>query len=217
VDALADRVPPAGQREYRSVVAELERLEALLDGMLAFAAAQNTAHHVVAGDGEQDVGCPVLAVVQDRIDAWAQAAARGDVRLAGLSAAPPDGELTARCPERDLAQILDVLLDNGIRYAGQGATITVAVQAIPGRVQIVVTDDGPGLTAAERALATTRFWRGSGRGAQGSGLGLAIAAQLAEAHHGDLQLGAGSPSGLAVTVCLPTTPAPDHGGTDRHP
>jgi signal transduction histidine kinase len=109
-----------------------------------------------------------------------------------------DTSFEVRCPEHDLSQVLDVVLDNAIKYGGSRVTVSCTPSAI------TVRDNGPGLSSEELTMATTRFWRSRRSGhPRGSGLGLPIADRLVTAHGGRLLLQANEP-GLAVTIELPT-------------
>jgi signal transduction histidine kinase len=193
----------AGQAEgttYRATVAEVERLEKLLDGLLALALAESTATRVAAGAADEP--CDLAAVLAERVDAWRPAADD-----AGAVLVPPlghDEPVTVRCPEGELAQILDVLLDNAVHYAGRGAKITTDWESGADTATLVVRDDGPGLSTEDRARATERFWRAGGEGApRGTGLGLAIAHQQVRTRGGVLELRQAEPHGLEVRVTLP--------------
>ena len=73
-----------------------------------------------------------------------------------------------------------------------------------------MADDGPGLSADERAAATGRFWRSPrNRGTRGNGLGMTIVDKLAAANGGRLVLAAASPHGLVARLEFP--PAPGRG------
>ncbi|MET1075014.1 MAG: HAMP domain-containing sensor histidine kinase, partial [Umezawaea sp.] len=180
MDTLSARVGPDGT--YGAAVAEVERLESLLDGLLALATAESTATEVAAG-GREPALADLGAVVSDRADFWA------------ADAEVPTGlAILVRCPESDLAQVLDVLLDNAIKH-GAGGRVTMGADRTAGTAWVEVADDGPGLPPDDLALATTRFWRGGGD-SRGTGLGLAIADRLATARGGTLDLAAGGPHGL---------------------
>ncbi|WP_433273093.1 ATP-binding protein [Actinosynnema sp. CS-041913] len=192
MDTLGGQVKPAGVRAYDAGVAEIERLESLLDGLLALASAESTATEVAAGGREPEFA-DVGVVVADRADFW--------------QVPVPDVPMLAvlvRCPESELAQVLDVLLDNAIKYGGGRVEVTVGADRAAGVGWVQVSDDGAGMTAEELSLATARFWRGrSDR--PGTGLGLAIADQLARARGGALELS--SVDGLTARVVLPLEPA----------
>ena len=72
--------------------------------------------------------------------------------------------------------------------------------------EIIVADNGPGLTAEQAAHVFERFYRTDGarsRARGGTGLGLAIAASLAAAHGGDITVDTKPGQGAAFHVRLP--------------
>ena len=114
-------------------------------------------------------------------------------------------EVTRDLPEVEVAgvldQILDVLIDNAIRYAGPGARVELSATETADGVVGWVRDDGPGLEHDEWDLATERFWR-SGDRRTGSGLGLAIAEELAAANGGRVRLRPAEPVGTIAEFSL---------------
>ncbi|MFC7614097.1 ATP-binding protein [Actinokineospora soli] len=179
----------------RSMQVEFDRLESLLDGMLALASADSTATDVAAAGGA--ASCDAVAVLADRLDAW-----HGSADHAGVAFAPPadpPASLPVRCAESELAQVLDVVLDNAVKYAGRGATVRWSAVSRAGRAVLEIADDGPGVPEADLPRLTERFWRGAS--APGSGLGLAIAERLLTARGGRLALSTGP--GLTVHIELP--------------
>jgi len=103
---------------------------------------------------------------------------------------------------RDLLGILlRNLIDNAIRYCPTGSTITVACREIAGMVELSVTDDGPGIPAAERSQVFERFYRRPGQSESGSGLGLSIVRRIAELHQATVLASDGRDGrGTAITV-----------------
>ncbi len=138
-------------------------------------------------------GPPVLTTVElsslatERVNTWG-AMAEGRVELLLIR---PAGPYPVNCMavEGAVEQVLDNLLDNALHAAAASgrddSRITVEVKAGPHVHQLIVTDDGPGLTAEQKQRATDRFWRADQNRA-GTGLGLAVVAALVEASSGDL-------------------------------
>ncbi len=191
MDTLSGQVKPEGLRAYAAGVAEIERLESLLDGLLALASAESAATEVAAGGREPELA-DVGAVAVDRAGFW-------QVPLPET----PALAVLVRCPESDLAQVLDVLLDNAVKYGG-AVRVSLGADRAAGVGWVEVHDDGPGLSEEELALARSRFWRGRS-GQPGTGLGLAIADQLVKARQGVLSLS--SADGFTARVTLPLEPA----------
>jgi signal transduction histidine kinase len=206
VDSLAPRVPAEAQAGYRSLAAEVERLEALLGGLLTLASADRVAAQVQPAD---DAWCWPSTVADARLESWRPAASRAEIQL--VNGLPIELSAVA-CAGSELAQVLDILLDNAIRYAGSGATVTVRAAIHPDTVRLIVEDDGPGLSAPEREQASRRFWRAAKHGERtGTGLGLAIAERLLLSRMGALHVTASDSGGLAVHVILPRAGEPEAG------
>ena len=111
----------------------------------------------------------------------------------------PAGPLVCRSHPLLLRQALGNLLHNAARYAGSGATVTVRLRGEGQGVQLIVTDDGPGVPAADLSRVQERFVRlDTARSTQGSGLGLAIVAACARLHDGRLILEDNAPGLRAV-------------------
>ena len=116
--------------------------------------------------------------------------------------------------------VLNNLLDNALRY-GRSTTdtpsrLTVALELLGEgprpAVRLTVTDNGPGISAAQQQHVMQRWSRGSAGDAlrEGSGLGLAIVAEYARLLKTGLWLGT-APGGQGLQVALlfdaPTGPA----------
>ncbi len=119
-----------------------------------------------------------------------------------------------------LRRILSVLLDNALKYTGEGR-ITVTARATHGgarpSLEVDVADTGIGIPEAERNDLFRPRKRGerASASASGSGLGLWSAARLAASIGGRLALVESSAMGTTFTVRLPlVAPAPDPARAD---
>lgn len=104
----------------------------------------------------------------------------------------------------DLEEMLGNLIDNACKWAASRVVIEVLRDgAGDGQVvRIVVDDDGPGLTPAEREQVARRGRR-LDETKPGSGLGLSIVVELAGLYGGELTLGAAPIGGLRADLTLP--------------
>lgn len=103
-----------------------------------------------------------------------------------------------------LAEMLNNLLDNAIRYTQPGGHITVAVDYQHGGAVLRVEDNGPGIAPEHRERVFERFYRVLGSGQSGSGLGLAIVAEVAKRHGATISLDEGqNRKGTLITVRFP--------------
>ncbi len=89
-----------------------------------------------------------------------------------------------------IGQALANMLDNALKYAEGGGTISIEAAPSPdGRIVLAVADDGPGIPKAERSSVLKRFVRlERSRTSEGSGLGLSLVAAVARAHRAALRL-----------------------------
>ncbi|OYU28432.1 MAG: sensor histidine kinase [Burkholderiales bacterium PBB2] len=128
---------------------------------------------------------------------------------AGIDLGFEAAESCSRCPVRGfeslLREALFNLIDNAIRYAGRGASVTVRVELSDGQAIVEVEDNGPGLPESECEHVFERFVRATHDGT-GCGLGLAIVREIVERHAGRVCLRpvqAQAPFGALVRVTLP--------------
>jgi signal transduction histidine kinase len=181
-------VEPAGRAGLDGAGSEVERLSRVVDGLLALARADRAPSAAVAIE--------LAPMVHERLAAWAAYAEEHDVtldeRLAPVVALATPGRLE---------QVLDNLVANALDVAPRGTKITIAVSAGDMDVELRVTDEGPGMTEAQRARAFDRFWRAGSH--SGTGLGLAIVRRLVEADGGTAELVAPLEGGIDAVVRLP--------------
>ncbi|MFE6622451.1 ATP-binding protein [Streptomyces sp. NPDC057740] len=199
IDSLQLRLPDSATRTYTGVTAELERMEHLLDDLLALAHAEHRAGELAVTD-ERAASCDATAVAAAQTRLWHPVAEQAGVHLEFS----PGPTVLTTCTDGELAQLADILLDNAIKYAGNGARVTTRCFAEGPQAVFEVRDDGPGLAERELPQAGVRFWRSqSNREVRGSGLGLAIAERLVAGRGGHLDLSSAEPHGLVVRVVLP--------------
>lgn len=110
--------------------------------------------------------------------------------------------LTVQADKLLLREAISNLIDNAIRYAGSGTTVTLRAVHSDGHCILEVEDNGPGLQTADLQRVFERFWRASELPG-GCGLGLAIVAEIAQRHGGKAQALAVQPQGLCIRIRLP--------------
>ena len=116
----------------------------------------------------------------------------------------PPGAVAVRGDPNRIAEILDNLLDNAIKYSAENAPIEVWLRVRGTEAVVRVTDHGVGVPASERSMLFTPFFRTSRTAkVHGTGLGLHISQQLAKRHGGRLWLQASSDAGSVFALALP--------------
>lgn len=136
--------------------------------------------------------CDAATVVRDRLAFWSPLAEdQGRRVLADL----PEAPVAVALASEDMADVVDVLLDNVFAHTPDGVGFVVSLRDDGTLVDLTVVDEGPGLPAGDPAARGTS-------GAGSSGLGLDIARRAGAASGGGLVLGSSPSGGAAVTVRL---------------
>ena len=149
----------------------------------------------------------LAALVRDAI-----AAVDHDARCESLDVrtAVPEGQVCVCGDASRLAQVIDNLCSNAIKYTPAGGTLGVALTAGDGAAVLRVADSGIGIPADEREHLFERFFRASTateHGIHGTGLGLAVSKEIVERHGGTIAVTDGdNGAGTAFTVTLPLAP-----------
>ena len=195
LDTLLLRAPPldaAVHDSIESALREVDHLQRTLATLLQIALAESGAP--LASPAAVDVG----ELATELVELFEPVAGAQGVQLQ----CHPEAQALVHGNRQLLAQLLTNLIENGLRYVPAGGSIDVAVRRLAGSVRLVVSDNGPGIAAEDRARAAQPFAR-VGPGKQGgSGLGLSLVAAIARLHRGHLALESNEP-GLRVVVDLP--------------
>jgi two-component system OmpR family sensor kinase len=109
--------------------------------------------------------------------------------------------------DRDrLRQVVDNLFANVRSHTPPGTKVAVGLHPVDGRVELSVSDTGPGLSEEQAAQVFERFYRIDGsraRASGGVGLGLSIVAAVAEAHNGNAEARTTPGGGATFVVAIP--------------
>ncbi len=202
--ALSETETPDGSRDEAAVVIDraLRRMTRLTDDLLALARLESPpmVHEPF----------PARELVEESRAEFASVAAARAIELDAI--APERLELDG--DREALRRALANLLDNALRHTPTGSKVTISVRAAAAGVLLEVTDEGPGLDAAEQEKVFERFWRADGargRNGGGSGLGLAIVKRIAEAHGGSVSISSNPGEGATFALELPVRQMPLRG------
>jgi signal transduction histidine kinase len=200
--AKPDPAPPQTIALAARLRTELDRVDELLDGLLALARAQ---HGDLPGRAALSLDSVVSAALDARADAIA--ARKLTVRhAAGRDGAWVDGSQALLC------RMVDNVIDNAIGHNQDGGWVSVATASAGPAVRLVVETGGPVLDQRQVDQLAQPFRRlGADRtgSENGAGLGLSIVAAVAAAHGGALGLHARADGGLRVSITLPAAAQAD--------
>ncbi len=217
---------PAKQREYfRFITQECRRLSSMIENVLDFA-------RIEQGRKQYEFEpTDVAGLIEQTVKLMEPYAAERGVRL--VSNVPPascrvpgdadgdarqdaGGTIVATIDGQAIQQALINLLDNAIKHSSSGSEVLVALSLNPdcSVLNLAVTDDGPGIPAAEQEKIFERFYRlGSElrRETPGVGIGLSIVKHVVEAHEGKVRVESEVGKGSRFVIELPLNVPPASG------
>jgi two-component system phosphate regulon sensor histidine kinase PhoR len=201
--------PPAQQRFLGIMAEQGARMNRLIDDLLSLSRIELTEHQVPSERVDLAVLVPrLVAGLEPRLT---QRKVRMAVQIAE-DLPPVTGDAD------QMAQVLQNLLDNAVKYGHEGGTVELLVQRAEGAprwparpgVAISVMDQGAGIPPEHLPRLTERFYRvdkGRSRAVGGTGLGLAIVKHIVNRHRGQLSIESKVGVGTTVSVWLPLTQA----------
>lgn len=201
----AARHDPAAQERFLQIMEqEAERMNRLVDDLLSLSRVESEER--VRPRGTVEIGGVLSAVAS----ALRNIAAARDIRIELAGAGRPV-ELAGDADQ--LFQVFANLVENAVKYGGDGGTIRVAVTTtardpvLRGPAAVIsVGDEGPGIDELHIPRLTERFYRVDthrSRELGGTGLGLAIVKHIVNRHRGRLRIASEVGRGSTFTVVLP--------------
>jgi signal transduction histidine kinase len=203
LENIVDGVAESDPTTLRAALAQTERLGRLVTELLDLS--------------RLDAGVVPLRRVKidvsdflDEVIRQAAVTAAGAGRQVDFRVRPPAPLKVEADPGR-LHQVFANLLDNAARHSPPGGTVLVSAEQVADQLRVEVSDEGPGIPAADRSRVFERFSRGGRATGGGTGLGLAIARWVVEMHGGtiavadDPPVAPGAAAGCRIRVSLPIT------------
>ncbi|HVE99155.1 MAG TPA: ATP-binding protein [Mycobacteriales bacterium] len=195
LENLVDGVQPAEPELFATMLAQVERLGRLVSQLLDLSRLES---------GTVPLEREPFAVV-DVLEAAAREARLHRPDAVVEVAVEPRSLVVTGDAER-IHQVVVNLLDNALRHSPPGRPVRAAAAAGPGGGCVLsVTDEGPGVSAAEAGRIFERFYRSDRSRAEpgGSGLGLAIARWVVDLHDGEIGVDLTHRPGCRMVVALP--------------
>ena len=191
------RVEPESGRHLTLMSREAERMSRLIDELLILAGGGSLRRNFRPEPIEPDT---LLIDFADTM--LPQARSRGVHLELEL---PEDAVPAIRADADRVRQMLTILTDNALRYAPEGSTVTLKLEAAGEGCRFYVSDHGPGIPDSEKQHVFDRFYRGSASRSNPDhfGLGLSVALELAKVHGGEVTVSDTPGGGATFTISLP--------------
>jgi heavy metal sensor kinase len=194
------------ESEYREalqhILLEAERTAKLLEELLALARADS------GGEALDIQPVDLLTTLRESTSKWNQVALLRNLQFEerlDVQRLPVTGD------ENALRRVIDILLDNALKYTPSPGKVTLSAEEKNGRVVVSVEDTGIGIAPEDQVRVFERFYqvdKARSRELGGAGLGLAIAQWIVQLHQGSIAVKSAMGRGSVFRVEIPaTTPA----------
>lgn len=193
LQVLKRKYPDLNQ-DLASIQNDVSRGTQVLENLLLLARLDPTNTHQLP-----KIDVNLQAIVSDVIQALQPFALEKDIQITTHIA----DDLSIFANEKLIFTCVRNLVDNAIRYAGQGGHVFIDVQQRQQNVVMTIADDGQSLTEEILQRLGERFYRALGTKTQGSGLGLSICQKIMQLHAGEIHFSKSGYGGLQVTLQLP--------------
>lgn len=101
-----------------------------------------------------------------------------------------------------LRQVFVNILDNALKYTGEGGTISVVASEENGYIRVAISDNGCGIPPEHLPNVKKKFYKAN-QTVRGSGIGLALADEIMRLHSGSLEIESHENVGTVVTIRIP--------------
>ncbi|MDA8353402.1 MAG: ATP-binding protein [Firmicutes bacterium] len=184
--------PSVLEESLAAIEQETARLERSAADLLKLARLENEPEGNLSPlDLVEEVSC--------RVDRWRQVTNRS------FRWDPPTTSIKARISSDHWGELVDILLDNGVRYSEEGTEVRMALRQQKDEAWFEVENDGKGIDEDDLPHVFERFYRGKTEEGQptGTGLGLAIAKEITEKYGGSIHANSEPGQWTRIRVKLP--------------
>jgi len=198
-EAVHDGVLPPSKENFEIIREEAERLEKLVNDLRTLS---------LADAGELYAEFQPVEIDKLLSDIKAHYMVHFNQKRITLDLEPSPVPLQANLDPTRFSQVLMNILDNALRYTPEEGRVVIATKQNGDKVEIIIQDNGDGVTSEDAAHLFDRFYRTDESRTRdsetgGSGLGLAIAKSIVEMHKGKIWAESEKGKGLKVIIQLP--------------
>jgi len=197
IEAYQDGVMEPNQSNISSIHDEIMRLIRLVDGLNEIAQVESGKVNMVKKP--IDFG----GVIDKAISNLKVSFQKKNITLNIISI---EKSLIIKADADRIYQIVYNLLHNALKYTATGGNISITARQQGKNAELIVEDDGIGISKEDTQLIFERFYRvekSRNRSAGGAGIGLSVVKELVEAHQGRIMVDSAIGKGTKFTVILP--------------
>jgi len=178
-----------------SLMTAVRRMERLINDLLDLEALDKGSLRLVRGPAN------AWMIVTEVLD---EMRPRADDKGVGIVAEMPRRAIAIECDKDRIAQILENLIANAIKFSPKGSRVTVRLKEDDGDARFEVADEGPGIADADLPRIFDPFFRAKVAQGRGLGLGLSISLALVRAHDGAIWAESAQGKGATFVFTVPS-------------
>ena len=183
------------QSKARIVRSQAEKLDFLLNALLKTSRLETGTIRIFTGP------CDLREVLRSAAEQIEPKAKKKNIAVIFR---PPAEAVRAMCDAKWTAEACFNLLDNAVKYTGEGGKIEISVESYPLFSRIDICDDGIGIAEEESHKIFGRFYRSAAAGSEeGVGLGLTLVREIAQAQSGYVKVRSEPGKGSCFSLFLP--------------
>lgn len=185
--------PATEEKGMDVIIRESERLSGLVEELLDFSRLQNGRMQLLRERMD------ILAELDEAVYLFTERARTEEKELKyeeNISLAPVYGD------RNRLKQVFVNIIDNALKYTGEGGSVTVSSELTGEQVKVIIADTGCGIPEEHLANVKKKFYKAN-QLVRGSGIGLAVADEIVAMHEGTLELESTEGKGTTVTISIP--------------
>ena len=191
-----DRECDTGDDRFTRIRAQAERTLKLADDFVQIARLEEARPQLE--DTE------LVALVEEAVDRQYSLARKAEMTIEQVL---PEDPVFAWVDASLIARLLDNLLGNAIKYGPAGSRVSIQLAEEDGRIEIDITDEGPGLPPERLVDPFARFGAHETKAGPSAGLGLTFVKRAVELHNGTISVDSGPGVGTRFVIRIPQ----DHG------
>lgn len=186
------------KKGVRVIQNETERLSEMVEELLDFSRMQSGKFSL------QRVRMDLLAELGDAVLIYAEKARRENIRMIYNE---PEMLPFVHGDKNRIRQVFINIIDNAIKYSNPGGTVVIGADAVGNKIQVIVTDNGVGISKQDLPRVKTKFFKAN-QTRRGSGIGLAVADEIITMHGGTMRIDSTLGEGTSVVITLPAMTEP---------
>ena len=182
------------------IIDETDRLSNIVEQLLDFSSIQNNTICLKVGNVD------IVRLVEKVVDIYSQKAIDNNISITLKNNIHIP--LSVSGDEDRLLQVFVNIIDNAVKYIGNGSEVIIDCSAYCDKIYIAFSDDGIGISRENLLHVKEKFYKANHK-VRGAGIGLSVCDEIIKLHGGELNIESELNKGTTVEIILPTSKKED--------